>query len=81
MPVVSPSQEHGPDPLHEPVAVIGSGLAGLITVHVLLQDGFANVEILTRDTSVGGVWSEKRVYRGLQLNGSFFPYHHSAFHP
>ncbi|KAH9023039.1 FAD/NAD-P-binding domain-containing protein [Lactarius deliciosus] len=61
-------QEHQLDPLHEPVAVIGSGLAGLITAHTLLQDGFANVEILTRDKSVGGVWSEERVYPGLCIN-------------
>ncbi|KAH8977440.1 hypothetical protein EDB86DRAFT_2837858 [Lactarius hatsudake] len=56
-------REHQLDPLHEPVAVIGSGLAGLITAHTLLQDGFANVEILTRDKSVGGVWSEERKIR------------------
>ncbi|KAH8989242.1 FAD/NAD-P-binding domain-containing protein [Lactarius akahatsu] len=61
-------QEHQLDPLHEPVAVIGSGLAGLITAYTLLQDGFANVEILTRDKSVGGVWSEERVYPGLCIN-------------
>lgn len=61
-------QEHQPDPLHEPVAVIGSGLTGLITAHILLQDGFVNVEVLTRDKSVGGVWSEERVYPGLHIN-------------
>lgn len=65
------------DPLHEPVAVIGSGLAGLITAHILLQDGFVNVEVLTRDKSVGGVWSGERVYPGLHLNRSFFP--HDSF--
>ena len=73
--MASHSQEHEPDPLNEPVAVIGSGVAGLITAHVLLQDGFANVEILTRDKSVGGVWSEERVYPGLRSNRSFFPHH------
>ena len=67
--MVSLSQEQF-DPLHEPVAVIGSGLAGLITAHVLLQDGFVNVELLTRDKSVGGVWSEERVYPGLSINRS-----------
>ena len=61
-------QEHRLDPLHEPVAVIGSGLAGLITAHILLQDGFVNVELLTRDKSVGGVWSKERVYPGLHIN-------------
>lgn len=74
-------QEHQLDPLHETVAVIGSGLAGLITAHTLLQDGFANVEILTRDKSVGGVWSEERVYPGLCINRSPFPHDLSASHP
>ena len=69
------------DPLHEPVAVIGSGLAGLITAHILLQDGFVNVEVLTRDKSVGGVWSEERVYPGLHINRSPFPPASSTPHP
>jgi cation diffusion facilitator CzcD-associated flavoprotein CzcO len=62
-----------PDPLLEPIGIIGSGIAGLISAYVLLQDGFKNVEILTRDSSVGGVWSEERVYPGLQLNRSVSP--------
>jgi cation diffusion facilitator CzcD-associated flavoprotein CzcO len=62
-----------PDPLLEPVGVIGSGIAGLITAHTLLKDGFKSVEVLTRDRSVGGVWSEERVYSGLQINRSVFP--------
>ena len=73
--MTSHSQEHQLDPLHEPVAVIGSGIAGLITAHVLLQDGFANVEVLTRDMSVGGVWSEERVYPGLYINRSLLTIH------
>ena len=59
-----------PDPLFEPIGIIGSGIAGLITAHVLLQDGFKSVEVLTRDKSVGGVWSEERVYPGLRINRS-----------
>ena len=49
------------------VAVIGSGAAGLITAHVLKQDGF-DVQVLTRDKTPGGVWSEERVYEGLTIN-------------
>jgi len=63
-----------PDPLLEPIGVIGSGIAGLISAYVLLQDGFNRVEILTRDSSVGGVWAEERVYPGLQLNRSVSPH-------
>jgi dimethylaniline monooxygenase (N-oxide forming) len=59
-----------PDPLLEPVGIVGSGIAGLITAHILLQDGFKAVEVLTRDRSVGGVWSKERVYPGLQINRS-----------
>lgn len=66
------SPENQTDPLLEPVGVIGSGIAGLITAHVLLQDGFRTVEVLTRDRSVGGVWSEERVYSGLKINRSVF---------
>ncbi|KAN0138715.1 hypothetical protein V8E53_003703 [Lactarius tabidus] len=65
--MVSYSQEQL-DPLQQPIAVIGSGIAGLITAHILLQDGFVNVELLTRDKSVGGVWSKERVYPGLHIN-------------
>jgi len=62
--------DNQPDPLLEPVGVVGSGIAGLITTHILLQDGFKAVEVLTRDRSVGGVWSEERIYPGLQINRS-----------
>jgi dimethylaniline monooxygenase (N-oxide forming) len=37
------------------MGIIGSGIAGLIIVHILLQDGFESVEVLTRDSSVGGI--------------------------
>ncbi len=66
----TPSFENQPNPLFEPIAIIGSGIAGLITAYVLLQDGFKSVEILTRDSSVGGVWSEEREYPGLRINRS-----------
>jgi heterodisulfide reductase subunit A-like polyferredoxin len=78
--MVSHAQEQF-DILHEPVAVIGSGIAGLITAHILLQDGFVNVEVLTRDKSVGGVWSEERVYPGLHINRSHLPHDSSTPHP
>jgi cation diffusion facilitator CzcD-associated flavoprotein CzcO len=64
------SFENQPNPLFEPIGIIGSGIAGLITAYILLQDGFKNVEVLTRDSSVGGVWSEERVYPGLRINRS-----------
>ncbi|KZV98736.1 FAD/NAD(P)-binding domain-containing protein [Exidia glandulosa HHB12029] len=59
------------------VAVIGAGLAGLITAKTLLDDGF-NVQVLTRDESVGGVWCRSRVYPGLRLNNVHGEYHFSA---
>jgi hypothetical protein len=40
---------------HESVGIIGSGIAGLITAHILLQDGFKSAEVITCDKSVGGV--------------------------
>ncbi|KAI6132452.1 FAD/NAD(P)-binding domain-containing protein [Pisolithus croceorrhizus] len=50
------------------VGIIGAGAAGLVTAHTLLQDGFENVQLLTRDKSVGGVWERRRIYPGLSLN-------------
>lgn len=52
------------------VGIIGAGAAALITGHVLLSDGFQNVQLLTRDKSVGGVWAKDRVYPGVAINKS-----------
>lgn len=49
------------------VGIIGAGPAGLITAHVLLQDGF-DVQLLTEDRSPGGVWARHRVYPSLKIN-------------
>lgn len=49
------------------VGIIGAGPAGLITAHVLLQDGF-DVQLLTEDRSPGGVWARHRIYPGLKIN-------------
>ena len=58
----------------EPVAIIGAGIAGLITAYTLLQDGFTQVKVLTRDTEPGGTWTGDRTYPGLHLNKCvFFP--------
>lgn len=54
--------------LSEPIGIIGAGPAGLINAHVLLQDGFTNIQVITRDASVGGVWARDRVYPGLHIN-------------
>ena len=54
--------------LQEPVGVIGAGVAGLINAHVLLQDGFSDVTLISRDKSVGGTWERTRVYPGLRIN-------------
>jgi len=49
------------------VGIIGAGPAGLITAHVLLQDGF-DVQLLTEDRSPGGVWARHRVYPSMKIN-------------
>jgi cation diffusion facilitator CzcD-associated flavoprotein CzcO len=56
------------EPRQEPVGIIGAGAAGLITAYTLLQDGFSNVQIITRDKTPGGVWARERVYPGLVIN-------------
>ncbi|KAF5368837.1 hypothetical protein D9758_002891 [Tetrapyrgos nigripes] len=56
------------DPRTSSVGVLGSGAAGLITAYTLLQDGFKDVTIITRDKTPGGVWADERVYPGLTIN-------------
>ena len=55
------------DTLANTVGIIGAGPAGLVTAHVLLQDGF-DVQILTEDRSPGGVWARHRVYPSMKIN-------------
>jgi cation diffusion facilitator CzcD-associated flavoprotein CzcO len=62
----------GPDLTPTAVGIIGAGAAGLITAHVLLQDGF-DVQVITRDMSAGGVWAKTRVYPGLNINKYVYP--------
>ncbi|KAI9057640.1 FAD/NAD-P-binding domain-containing protein [Trametes sanguinea] len=62
--VSSPSE----DPRAGPVAVVGAGVAGLITAYTLLRDGFTDVQVLTRDAHAGGVWAPERIYPGLYSN-------------
>jgi ribulose 1,5-bisphosphate synthetase/thiazole synthase len=50
------------------IGIIGAGAAGLINAHVLLQDGFSDVTVVSRDESVGGTWARARVYPGLHIN-------------
>jgi dimethylaniline monooxygenase (N-oxide forming) len=56
------------------VCIIGAGPAGLITAHTLIQDGFVNVQVFTRDRSPGGTWSADRVYPELYINKSVAVY-------
>lgn len=55
------------------VAVIGAGIAGLVTAKVLRDDGF-DVIVLEKQSAVGGVWAEPRTYVGLRANNSRFSY-------
>ncbi len=58
----------GADPREGAIAVIGAGLAGLITAHTLIRDGFEDVQVLTRDARAGGNWTNEKIYPGLYLN-------------
>jgi len=58
-----------PNPaISESVGILGAGMGGLISAHVLEQDGFKDITVITRDPSVGGTWSRNRVYSGLHIN-------------
>ena len=54
--------------LQESVGIIGTGPAGLIHAHILLRDGFKDVNLISRDRSAGGTWARERVYPGLYIN-------------
>jgi len=56
-----------------PVVIVGAGVSGLMTAYTLLEDGFQNVTLVTRDKSVGGTWARERVYPGLRINKYVFP--------
>lgn len=50
------------------IGIIGAGAAGLITAKTLLDDGFENITILTRDQHPGGTWAVERIYPSLKIN-------------
>ena len=60
------------------VCVIGSGVAGLVTAKTLMQDGF-DVQIMERDSHLGGTWAPSRTYPGLRTNNSRQTYEFSDF--
>jgi dimethylaniline monooxygenase (N-oxide forming) len=49
------------------VAVIGAGIAGLVTAKVLRDDGF-DVLVFEKESAAGGVWIQSRTYPGLRTN-------------
>ncbi|MCC5808844.1 MAG: NAD(P)/FAD-dependent oxidoreductase [Ectothiorhodospiraceae bacterium] len=60
------------------MAIIGAGVAGLVTAKVLNQDGF-KVTVFEKDADVGGVWSSSRAYPGLRTNNPAPTYAFSDF--
>jgi cation diffusion facilitator CzcD-associated flavoprotein CzcO len=53
-------------PASKQVAVIGAGIAGLVTAKVLLSQGHA-VTVFEQAATLGGVWSPQRAYPGLRI--------------
>lgn len=60
------------------VAIIGAGIAGLVTAKVLREDGF-DVTVFDAQAEIGGVWSSRRTYPGLRANNSRDSYAFSDF--
>ncbi len=60
------------------VAIIGAGVAGLVTAKVLKQDGF-EVTMFEKEPAVGGVWAPSRAYPGLSTNNPRETYVFSDF--
>ena len=61
------------------VAVIGAGIAGLVTAKTLAQDGF-DVRVFEKDANLGGAWAPSRTYPGLRTNNTKQTYEFSD-HP
>ncbi|KAF8801867.1 FAD/NAD(P)-binding domain-containing protein [Phlegmacium glaucopus] len=74
------SHSSSTDILRESVGIIGAGVSGLICAHVLLQDRFTDVTLISRDKSVGGTWMRDRVYHGLYINNVHGEYRFSSMH-
>jgi len=60
------------------VCVLGAGVSGLVTAKTLLEDGF-DVQVLEKDSDLGGTWAPSRTYPGLRTNNSKLTYEFSDF--
>lgn len=60
------------------VAVVGAGVAGLITAHTLLSCGY-QVTIYEENTKVGGVWSKNKRYPGVTTQSPKDTYAFTSF--
>lgn len=60
------------------VCVLGAGISGLVAAKTLAQDGF-DVQVLERDSDLGGTWAPSRTYPGLRTNNSKLTYEFSDF--
>ncbi len=49
------------------IIVIGAGVAGITTAHVLREHGFTDISVLEKGSDVGGVWHWNR-YPGLSCD-------------
>ncbi|KAL2817891.1 hypothetical protein BDW59DRAFT_130126 [Aspergillus cavernicola] len=60
--------------------IIGAGWNGLVTAKTALEfDPSLTLLILESSSSVGGVWSKDRLYKGLQTNNVLGSYEYSDF--
>ncbi|KAF2462743.1 FAD/NAD(P)-binding domain-containing protein [Lindgomyces ingoldianus] len=64
------------------VAIIGAGLYGLVTAKTFLCDSsnfFSSITVFEKDSGIGGVWSENRIYPGLASNSPALTYEIPGF--
>ena len=64
--------------MEKSVCVIGAGVSGLVTAKTLSEDGF-DVQVIERDSNLGGTWAPSRSYPGLRTNNSKQTYEFSDF--
>jgi len=60
------------------VAILGAGIAGLVTAKVMLHDGF-DVVVFEKEETLGGTWGPSRDYPGLRTNNSKYTYAFSDY--
>ena len=62
------------DPTSLEIAIVGAGVAGIVTARVLKGQGFSDLTVFEAGTSVSGVWSQGYPGFGIQTPGKLYEF-------